>query len=195
VTQALSVNPANNRIVLAAQTDGMFRSTDAGANWVQVGAMAGMMSGSFTAGAAYACGLGRGDSTRVYVSTDSGATWFAPVPGYTTAKTAKLTPDPVAPRDLWLNTQSGIHRSTDLGGNWSTAHTGLRVTKISCISASPIEPSRLYVEVAENGVFKSTDAGETWTRCNDFLSCGNICGIGIADGGGRDILYALEGSG
>lgn len=194
--QGLSVSCADNRVVLAAVSSGMYRSTDAGANWVPAGSMTGVMSTAFSgADPSVAYCVGRSDSMRVWVSTDAGATWTLPVPGYTTLKTTALHPDPAEPATVWLNTQVGIYRSTDRGANWQTAHTGLRIAKISCVSTSPDDPSRLYVEVSENGVFKTPDAGATWTRCSDFLSCGNICGIGIARGGGRDALYALEGSG
>ena len=194
-TQALSVNPENSRVVLAAQTDGVYRTSDGGANWVRVGDMTGAMSVAFGAGGATAYALGRSDSIRVWVSDDSGATWFLPRPGYTTLKSAQLQPDPVESQTAWLSSQTGIYRSTDTGANWGPAHAGLRITKITCISASPADPNRLYVEVVDNGVFKTLTAGDSWTRCNDFLSCGSICGIGIAVNSGRDVLYAFEGSG
>jgi hypothetical protein len=53
----------------------------------------------------------------------------------------------------------------------------------------------VYLEVAGVGVYKSLDAGQTWEKCADFLSCGNICGIGLAEGEDGDLLYALEGAG
>jgi photosystem II stability/assembly factor-like uncharacterized protein len=194
-TQALSVNPGNSLVVLAAQTDGVYRSIDAGANWNRVGDMTGAMSVAFGADGATACALGRSDSIRVWVSSDSGATWFLPRPGYTTSKAAQLQPDPAEPQTAWLNSPTGIYRSTDLGANWGFAHSGLRISKIGCISASPADMNRLYIEVMDNGVFKTATAGDSWTRCNDFLSCGSICGIGVAVNAGRDILYAFEGSG
>jgi photosystem II stability/assembly factor-like uncharacterized protein len=194
-TQGLSVNAADNRIVLAAQSTGMYRTTDAGANWTLVGAMAGVMGAAFSgADPSTAYCIGRSDSMRVWVSTDSGATWSLPTPGYTTLKSTVLKTDPVEPGAAWLNSQTGIYRSTDRGAHWQTAHAGLRIAKISCISACPGDPSRLYLEVAENGVFRTADAGASWERCNDFLSCGSICGIGITSGS-REKVYALEGSG
>ncbi len=194
-TQALSVSPADSRIVLAAQSDGMFRSVDGGERWTQVGALTGVMGAGFGADGSSAYALGRSDSMRVWVSTDAGASWRLPVPGLTTLKTAQLKSDPVEPGTAWLAGQTGIHRSTDYGAHWFPAHAGLRVTSIPCISASPRDPSRLFITVKDDGLYTSPDAGGSWSRLPDFLDCGNICEIGIARGGARDVLYALEGSG
>ncbi|MFO7675324.1 MAG: hypothetical protein R6X12_03290 [bacterium] len=194
--QGISVSPADNRIVLAATTAGFYRTTDGGASWQAAGAVSGTMSVAFSpADGSVAYGIGRTDSMRVCVTTDAGLTWNVPSPGYVTLKTASLHADPGTAATAWVNTQTGIYRSTDTGANWREAHTGLRITRISCISPSPGDGRRLYLEVHENGIFRTESAGDSWTRCNDFLSCGNVCGIGVAPGTGYDVLYALEGAG
>jgi photosystem II stability/assembly factor-like uncharacterized protein len=194
--QRLSVN-RDGSAVLAATSAGIYRSTDDGATWsLAGGGVAAAMSAEFSPGdASRAWALGRADSMRVFVSTDAGANWEQPVPGYVTSKVANLVPDPGAGTSAYLSTQTGIYRSSDMGNNWNTAHTGLRIAKISTISTGPWGTGRAYLEVSENGVFKTSDYGRTWTRCADFLSCGNICGIGVEFGTDVDVLYALEGSG
>lgn len=192
----VSVSPGDNRIVLAATTDGFYRTTDGGASWQAVGAVSGAVSVEFSpVDGSLAYAVGRSDSLRVWVSTDAGETWNLPSPGYVTLKTASLHPDPAAAATAWMSSQTGIYRSTDTACNWSEAHTGLRITRISCISPSPANGRRLYLEVHENGIFRTESAGDSWTRCSDFLACGNICGIGVAPGTDLDVLYALEGAG
>jgi photosystem II stability/assembly factor-like uncharacterized protein len=192
----LAVN-RDGSVVLAATSAGIYRSTDDGSTWyLASGSPTSVQSIRFSPSSAdTAWVIGRADSIRVYISCDAGETWQRPVPGYTTTKVAYLTPDPASAATAYLNTQTGIFRSTDMGGNWSPAHTGLRIAKISTISAGPWNTGRAYLEVTENGVFKTEDRGREWTRCNDFLSCGNICGIGVQPGSPTDIMYALEGSG
>jgi len=194
--QGLTVN-ADGSAVLASTSSGIFRSTDSGGTWtLTTGSPTSATLVRFSPGdKERAWTLGRVDSIRVHVSTDGGATWIRPTPGYTTAKTASLVPDPVTGSQAYLNTQTGIFRSTDMGGNWNEAHTGLRLARISTISTGPENSGRVYLEVSENGVYKSSDRGTNWTRTNDFLSCGNICGIGVVFDTYTDILYALEGSG
>jgi photosystem II stability/assembly factor-like uncharacterized protein len=195
---ALSVCGADGNCVLAATSNGLYRTTDAGAAWTLVGA--GLINGSQNvafspADPSVAYAIGRSDSIRVVVSTDTGATWTRPVPGYVTNKGAELAPDAGSGAAAWVSTMSGIFRSDDYAANWTEAHTGLRISWIYCMSASPEDPERLYLEAGGDAVFRSWSGGDTWTRCNEFLSCGNICGIGVVGGTWRDVLYALEGSG
>ncbi|MBM3315972.1 hypothetical protein FJY71_09110 [candidate division WOR-3 bacterium] len=194
--QGLSVN-RDGSAVLAATSAGIYRSTDDGTSWsLSGGGVASAMSAEFSPGdASRAWALGRADSMRVFASTDGGANWERPVPGYVTSKVAGLVPDPGAGTSAYLSTQTGIYRSTNMGADWQAAHTGLRIAKISTITAGPWWTGRAYLEVSENGVFKTTDRGTNWVRCADFLSCGNICGIGVDFGTDVDVLYALEGSG
>ena len=194
----ISVCAADNRCLLAATSNGLYRTTNSGTNWSLVGG--GLMNSAqsvafsdFDPSVGWA--IGRSDSIRVYVSDDTGATWSLPAPGYVTNKTARLTPDGASGSTAWVHTTSGIFRSTDLGDNWAEAHAGLRIAHVACISASPEDPDRLYLEAEGNAVFRSLNGGEDWERCTEFLSCGNICGIGVGSATDRDVLYALEGSG
>uniref|UniRef100_A0A7C4CAN8 Sortilin N-terminal domain-containing protein n=1 Tax=candidate division WOR-3 bacterium TaxID=2052148 RepID=A0A7C4CAN8_UNCW3 len=191
---ALSVNPVNSDIVLAGCGSGLFRTTDAGLSWVLVQELRRVYGVRFASGEK-AYSLGYDSVMRVFGSADSGRTWQAALPGMQLGKGEVLHTVPDSPDELYLNGAMGVFRSTDRGGHWSSAHGGMRFAHISTISACPGHRNRLYLEVSENGVFKSTDGGATWTRCADFLACGNICGIGVVPRGPGDVLYALEGAG
>ncbi|MBA2244568.1 MAG: glycosyl hydrolase [Gemmatimonadetes bacterium] len=68
---------------------------------------------------------------------------------------------------------SGLFKSTDGGTNWTelTRNPGLPqnqlIGKIG-VSVSPADPNRVYaiIEADSGGVFRSDDAGATWTRTN-----------------------------
>ncbi len=196
--QALSVNPDNSALVLAATAFGLYRTTDAGMTWQSVGiARTTVVQFPLTnGGIGYALGYDTlTQFYRLFVSHDSGATWSTAQPGITLDKGGGLIADPLIPARAYIYSPKGVFWSNDAGNNWSERHSGMRFTRISTISVSPSDSSRVYLEFYENGVFKSLDGGNTWHRCSDFLACGNICAIGIAPGPGTDILYALEGKG
>jgi photosystem II stability/assembly factor-like uncharacterized protein len=69
----LAVHPADAGLVLAATHDGLFRTTNAGANWTQVCARTGFRSVRFLPGSGELAAAG-GDSGAVR-STDAGVTW------------------------------------------------------------------------------------------------------------------------
>ncbi|NPV14067.1 hypothetical protein HPY86_03940 [candidate division WOR-3 bacterium] len=196
--QALSVNPDNSDLVLAATAFGLYRTTNAGMTWQSAGVTrATVVQFPLTDGAiGYALGYDSlTQSYRLFVSHDSGATWRGAQPGITLDKGGGLIADPLVPNRAYIYSPKGVFWTNDGGNNWSERHSGMRFARISTISVSPSDSSRLYLEFYENGIFKSLDGGNTWRRCSDFLACGNICGIGIATSTNTDILYALEGKG
>jgi photosystem II stability/assembly factor-like uncharacterized protein len=194
--QALAVNPQNPEIVLAAASDGLYRTTDAGGSWARADEITMAFDVALTsANPALAYCLGYDTLPCLYVSTDSGATWAVQPGNVQQSKGGALFTDPSAGDVIYSPGGKGIMKTVDRGAHWAGSNTGIRIATISTISSSPWDMSNVYLECASNGVFRSTDAGNDWTRCQDFLSCGAICGIGLAPGGGNDIMYALEGSG
>jgi photosystem II stability/assembly factor-like uncharacterized protein len=194
--QALAVNPQNPDIVLAAASDGMYRTTDAGGSWARAGEITMAFDVALTpANSALAYCLGYDSAPRLYVSTDSGATWAVQPGNVQQSKGGALITDPSDGDVVYSPGATGVMKTADRGAHWAGVNSGIRVATISTISSSPWDMSNVYLECASNGVFRSTDGGIDWTRCQDFLSCGAICGIGLAPGGGNDIMYALEGSG
>jgi len=195
-TQKIAVNSGNPDVVLAGTGVGVYRSTDAGASWGKVGGMTSAFDVALTpADPALAYCLGYDTAPCLYVSTDSGVTW-TPQPGnLQQSKGGSLITDPADGDVIYSPGVKGVIKTTDRGAFWALANSGIRIATISTISTSLWDMRNVYVECSENGVFRSYDAGASWTRCEDFLSCGNICAIGLAPGTGSDVLWALEGSG
>jgi len=111
------------------------------------------------------------------------------------SKGGSLIIDPSNADVVYSPGAKGVMKTTDRGAHWAPANSGISIATISTISSSPWNQSNVYVECYENGVFRSSDGGAAWTRCADFLSCGAICGIGLAPGVGADVMWALEGAG
>ena len=68
----------------------------------------------------------------------------------------------------------GVWRSTDYGSNWESLFDAQTTTSIGAIAVAPSNPNVIYVGSGGgiirpdlstgDGMYKSTDAGETWTR-------------------------------
>jgi photosystem II stability/assembly factor-like uncharacterized protein len=193
---ALSASHGDPGIVCAGSVYGMFRTTDAGVNWVQVSGPRFVMSIDFSPAEpnkGYAYGYDTADVC--FSTTDAGVTWQPMARIAPTARFGGLTADPALGDGAWCPTAAGVMRSTDRGGSWVSRNAGIYSADISTISVPGWNREHVYLEVAGVGVYKSLDAGRNWDKCTDFLSCGNICGIGLARGTSADKLYALEGAG
>jgi photosystem II stability/assembly factor-like uncharacterized protein len=91
---------------------------------------------------------------------------------------------------VWAGTNGGIFKSTDGGTTWKPLTNGLPHVVQANLAISPANPKRIYAAVAGSdapgmldqsrgagGIFRSDDAGETWTRISqDARPIGRIGG-------------------
>ena len=126
----------------------------------------------------------------VYRTTDGGKTWERVLYKDENTGAVQVTIDPANPNtvyaDLWAARQgpwengewqgpeSGLYKSTDGGTSWQKLTNGLPTVAQGlgrigfCIA--PSEPNRLYATVDApelGGVYRSNDAGATWTRFSE----------------------------
>ena len=101
---------------------------------------------------------------------------------------------------------SGIYRSIDGGDNWNLLGNGLPLPSTSVgrigISIAPSNPSVIYAIYADHpgyfdGIYKSLDSGDSWTRVNDgalsslYSSFGWYFGNVYVDPTDENTVYAL----
>ncbi len=178
------------------QGDGIYKSTDAGKTWKNVGladsqVVARIRVHPTNPDVVYAAVFGHPaapHATRgVYRSTDGGKTWKRVL--FRDDKTGAIdlvidrkNPNVIyaalweAYRVAWQMSSggpgSGLFKSTDGGDTWTelTRNPGMPVGIIGRIgvSVSGADSNRVFaiVENADGGVFRSDDAGGTWTRVN-----------------------------
>jgi photosystem II stability/assembly factor-like uncharacterized protein len=188
---ALHVSPADHNIVIAGTYfAGIYRSTDAGATWTQaapinnVNALAAVPGSPQTIYAA-------GDSS-VYVSGDTGHTWTQ-CAGHATGYNQGVLAVSSA-ISLVAGTKAGMFRSVDAGATWQDKTGDVAYAEVPVIAIAPSDLRMMYAEYRNDAVYKTTDAGVSWQRCPEFLSCGGICGFAL-NPSLPDVVWALEGSG
>jgi len=177
-----------------AEGDGVYKSTDAGKTWTHVGlencrTISRIVVDPRDPNTVYVAALGHvwkdNQARGVYKSTDGGQTWRTVLFESPQAGAVELVMDPAdshvlyaATWDAWrrpwyLNSGgpgSKMWKSTDAGEHWTdvTRSAGLPSGTLGKIGIAPLG-KRVYaiVEAAEGGIFRSDDAGSSWTRVTD----------------------------
>lgn len=97
---------------------------------------------------------------------------------------------------LLLATTNGVLRATSENGGWAveTALDGLRA---QCLAADPLRPEALYCGTFGAGLFRSMDAGATWTAMPiggyDGAQANQVTAVAVSAGervGDAGIVYA-----
>jgi uncharacterized protein (TIGR03437 family) len=190
---AIALDPSNPDVVYAGTGEanftqdsyygaGILKSTDAGATWTNV-------VGPFTRDYISAIAVHpKGNIVLVaaqsglYRSLDAGATWTSTQLGVGNS----VLFDPSDPNIAWAaignpfgSTRNGVFRSTDAGATWQriqgSGASSLPTANVGRIelAIAPSNSSTLYAQIQNSssatfgsllGVWKTTDAGSTWTR-------------------------------
>jgi photosystem II stability/assembly factor-like uncharacterized protein len=167
-----------------AEPADVFRSTDEGKTWEQVGI----------------CELCSSVQTIVVVEGDPNSVWFAADGGllfsndggrtwssnvishldeiarepqnireHKPPKVVGLAAQPGNPGTmLAASSESGMFRSTDGGTSWVRSNEGLTSSKLHRVQFSISNPNVAYL-ATHDGVFRSDDAGKSWTERNQGL--------------------------
>ncbi len=178
--------------------DGLYKSTDGGANWKKMGFEKSERISSIeinpkNSNEIYVAVLGAlwGDSEDrgVYKTIDGGTTWKKIL--YTNEKTgaSDLIMDPSNPNILYASMwehrrtawgfnsggpNSALYKSTDAGKTWNKIHNGFPKGDLGrfAIALAPSDPKIVYAVVEskeDKGLYRSDDNGNNWKLLNgDF---------------------------
>ena len=180
--------------------DGVYKSTDAGASWTNMGLEESEHIGMIAidprdSNVVYVAAQGplwrNGGDRGVYKTTNGGENWeqVLEISDKTGANDIHL--DPRNPdviyasayqrqRHVWTlingGPESGIYKSTDAGTTWRKIKAGLPKVDMGRIGmdVSPANPDIVYAIIEaqddKGGFFRSLDRGETWKKMNDFMT-------------------------
>jgi hypothetical protein len=200
--RALVIDPGTPRTLYAGTWGaGVFKSTDGGATWDAANVGLPNLYGYIVSALAidpialYAATGTCSDvscSGGVFKSTDGGATWSATGLNndtYFVSIIDALAIDPNLPSTLYAGgIASGFFKSTDAGKTWSQANAGPpdanSARNVSALVIDPSTPRTLYAGTlydlnGSGAVFKSTDAGETWSAASAGLPYPSVFALAI----------------
>lgn len=154
------------------------------------------------------------DGTGMYKSVDGGDTWESA--GLTqTGSIARIAINPSNPQQLYAaamgklfanNPERGLFRSNNGGKTWEKTLYISDATGCVDVVIHPSNPDIVYAVMWERvrrpnmrkyggpncGIYRSTDAGSTWTKLNNGLPLTDLGRIGIAiSASNPNILYAV----
>lgn len=130
-------------------------------------------------------------------------------PGNVSGRTRVISPDPASPLDTWLvaGVDGGFWKTSNAGTTWTHVAPYLDYLAFASIARSPRDPNVLYAGTGEgfgnsdavrgDGIFRSTDRGETWTllastnRFNGFSHTNRL----VVFGTGQDTVIAATNTG
>ena len=170
---SITPSPAfsTDQIIFARVLGYLYRTIDAGVNWVQVSGLplnlvSFVLAPDFaTSHKAYASiHFYLGDGKYIYTSSDSGANWSqlasnALVGGIALGTTAG------GETRLFGTSENGVARSESGGLTWMLYNEGLDVLSVNSIAVSPAyESDPIIFAVGNSRLFRSTDGAETWSE-------------------------------
>jgi photosystem II stability/assembly factor-like uncharacterized protein len=166
---------------------GIFKTTNAGANWVTLSTAYGQTK-SIAVDPSSDAVVYVGGSTGLVKSIDGGAS-FSPIENGLNRPASgwvqEIVVDPVDPQVLYCGTQfQGVFKSTDGGAQWT------RMTNFAAdvrgIEIDPVDRQVIYA----SGGYVSPDGGVTWTLLGGAFSGGVDVTV---DPNNRDIIYSAGG--
>jgi photosystem II stability/assembly factor-like uncharacterized protein len=167
---------------------GVYRSADSGQTWFK------------NNGWAYGCQLAidpnngntiySGYYDRIYRSVDGGINW-SPYNNGLVGYCESLLIDHSNTETIYYGSNVGAFKSVDGGRNWQAKNSLLVASDIPNVAIAPSEPRTIYIEFSNNGIYKSTNSGDSWISLPGSDVCNGL-GALVVDHNSPDIVYALE---
>ena len=208
----------NNNQRSVAYGDGVYKSTDGGSSWTNVGLKTSEHIGMIAVHpknsnivwvAAYGPLWSSGGERGIYKTTDGGTTWrrVLNVSEHTGFNEVHL--DPRNPNILFATAhqrrrhvhtyisggpESGLWKSEDGGETWSEVKNGIPSGDKGRLSLaiSPANPDLHYLMVEGHGTYRSTNRGASYSKRSDHATSGNYYVELIASRSDANTLYSMD---
>ncbi|WP_045115102.1 WD40/YVTN/BNR-like repeat-containing protein, partial [Microscilla marina] len=193
----------NNAQRSIAYGDGVYKSTDGGKTWKNMGLKKSEHIGKIivdprNSNVVYVAAQGPlwsiGGERGLYKTEDGGKTWKKILDISDKTGVSDLVIDPTNPDVLYATAwqrfrtvfsmlsggpESGIHKSTDGGKTWRKIQNGIPGGDLGriALAVSPVNPAYVYAIVegmpANRGFYRSVNNGESWQKMSGYNTSGN----------------------
>jgi photosystem II stability/assembly factor-like uncharacterized protein len=195
VINAIGIHPKRpDRILLATEGDGMYRSDDGGRTFARTSEglrnvrIAAIAPDPLRADRLFAAVLFGGSSSGIYRSDNAGSSWQKVNSTRLPEVLSLIVRKDGEPRFL-AGTEQGVFFSSD-GAEWTRAEPALLPVRVAKIV--PFNRSRLFAATSE-GVFTSRDGGKSWYRLANSNDRSGDLALGRFNG--ARALFALKATG
>ena len=212
----------NNNQRSVAYGDGIYKSTDGGMSWENIGLKNSEHIGKIivhpeNSDIVWVAAIGplwsSGGDRGVYMTVDGGKTWEATLTIDKHTGVTDLVIDPQNPNILYAaafqrarhvftylggGPGSSIYKSVDGGLSWNETNSGLPGVDLGRIglAISPVNPDLVYaiVEAAQgkSGFYASTNGGMKWEKRGSYVTSGNYYQEIIADPLDANTIYGMD---
>ncbi len=120
---------------------------------------------------------GTPDGVGINKSIDSGTSWFESDEGFIKdVHVSKMVVDPSDSNIFYATTQGnvtkfekegdgqGVFKSVDKGKTWKQINDGLETVETNVLVVDPNDSNILYLGTDDDGLYKSTNGGESWDK-------------------------------
>jgi len=212
----------NNHQRALGYGDGVYKSTDGGKSWKNMGLRESRQIGGILVDprnsdivyvAAEGSVWGPGGDRGLYKTTDGGKSWNKSLNISENTGVNNIICDPRNPDILFATSEqrrrhiytkigggpeSAVYKSTNAGATWDKIMSGLPGGDIGGmgIAVSPVNPDVIYLsmEAAENkgGFFRSTNRGASWDKMSDEYASGQYFNEIFCDPVNIDKIYIMD---
>jgi len=174
----LLINPDNTAILFAAASDGLYKTTNAGLDWVKVlnGDIDDIEFKPGNPNTVYAI-------TQSFFRSDNGGSSFTEISGVPTSSRAQIAVTDAAPEYVYFfSSRNGIYRSVNSGMSFTKRsnqpNPGTQDWYDLAMDASDVNPEEVHI--GEINTYRSLNGGQSWTQTTDW-TWGNSLGYTHCD--------------
>lgn len=184
--QAFAAAPSSPGTLYASATiysgieAALFRSTDGGSTWSRTNAT-GTLSTALAVDPASPATVYSCSGTSISRTTDAGITWQPVDTGFPNFYCGSVIVVPGTPSTVYLGGPGVVAKSTDNGASWKTTTVGSSPSLIISLAAAPGSTTLYagsYEDFKTGGIYRTSDAGATWTA--------------LTNGIGRPLVESIE---